>query len=312
MKIRGFASRAISTGLAVAFLVGCGASQVGGNAAAIPSQIQARKMPGTTGDLVYATGGCGGVCIFTYPEAKLKASISLGFAVGGDCSDTAGNVFVTSDGQVLEYNHGGTSPISTLVVPGSAVACGVDPKTGNLAVACCGGSVGNVAIFQNAAGTPTLYQAGNGASYLGYDNDGNLFVSGYINGQNAFAELPYGSSSFIPITLNGKSGGPGQVQWDGKYITLEDQKSGISIARLKITGSQASVVGKTSLKGPKWATQSWIDGNQVVLPYSSRGAATNKIGSWRYPKSGKIVIKFGNFGQTPNTRIFGITMSKGL
>jgi hypothetical protein len=311
MKSLGLSRNVLVMGAASALLAGCAGSRAGGPMpmGIMVSQANAHKMSGS-GDLVYATGGCGGVCVFSYPEAKLKANISLVFPVGGDCSDNQGNVFVTNNTQVLEYAHGGTTPIATLSLPGSAEACGVDPKTNDLAVTCCGGSVGNVAIFANATGTPTLYNAGNGASYLGYDNNGNLFVSGYVNGQNAFAELPYGSSSFNPITLNGKPGGPGQVQWDGKYITLENQKDNdITIARLRVSGSAASVVSKTRLKGPKWATQSWIDQNRVVTPYSARGGVTNRIGSWRYPKSGKIVVKFGDFGQTANTKVLGVTLS---
>jgi hypothetical protein len=312
-------SRYALSGVAAAMLAGCGGSQppIGAPGAmpqtsAIATHAERGKswmLPEAKGDLVYASGGCGGVCVFTYPGAKLEASISLTFPVGGVCSDSSGNVFVTNNAQVLEYAHGATTPLATLSLPSSSGACGVDPKTGDLAVTCCGGSAGNVAIFANATGTPTLYNAGNGASYLGYDNNGNLFVSGYINDKNALAELPHGSSSFIPITINGKSGGPGQVQWDGSRITLENQRDHISIARLDIAGSAASVVGKTKLKGPKWGAQSWIAGNRVVTPFSSRGGITNNIGIWNYPTSGKIVVNFGDFGQTPNTRILGVTIS---
>ena len=318
MKSLGHSRYALTIGAASVLLAGCGGSQppIGAPGAMVQSRAVAQASHGKSwmlpearvADLIYATGGCGGVCVFSYPEAKLKASISLTFPVGGDCSDNEGNVFVTNDTQVLEYSHGGTTPIATLSLPGSTGACGVDPKTGDLAVTCCGGSAGNVAIFANASGTPMLYSAGNGASYLGYDNNGNLFVSGYINGQNALAELPFGGSSFIPIMLKGKPGGPGQVQWDGNYITIENQKDHESIARLRISGSTASVVGKTALKGPKWATQSWITGNAVITPYSARGGVTNRIGAWLYPKSGKIVVKIGDFG--PNTTILGVTLSK--
>lgn len=304
--------RAVCLCAAFLLMAGCGAQTGWTGAPPMTSttmvQAKAAKM---SGDLVYASGGCAGVCVFTYPGAKLEASISLTFPVGGVCSDSTGNVFVTNNAQVLEYAHGGTTPIATLSLPGSSIACGVDPKTGDLAVACCGGSVGNVAIFANATGTPTLYNAGNGASYLGYDNNGNLFVSGYINDKNALAELPYGSSSFIPITIKSKSGGPGQVQWDGSHITIENQIDHIFIARLNISGSAATVVGKTGLKGPKWSTQSWISGNRVVVPYSSRGGITSKLGIWSYPKSGKVVVPFGDFGQTANTRILGVTVSHG-
>jgi hypothetical protein len=275
------------------------------------TKVKAKTRSGN--DLVYATGGCDGVCIFTYPDVTLKGKISLSFPVGGDCSDSLGNIYVTNNAQILEYAHGGTTPIATLALPGiNANACGVDPKTGNLAICGFGGnSNGNVAIFDNATGNPIIYDSGLAAMYCGYDDKGNLFVSGTINLRNTLAELAYESSAFISITLNGNIGGPGQVQWDGAYITLENQREHITISRLAISGSTASLVSKTQLRGPKWATESWIVGDRVITPYSSRGGVTNKIGAWRYPRSGKIDVKFGDFGQSKLTRVLGVTLSRG-
>jgi hypothetical protein len=208
-------------------------------------------------DLIYASNGCGGVCILTYPDGKLAGSIALDYPVGGDCSDSHGDVFITNNAQIHEFAHGGTKPIATLPLPGMTSACGVDPKTGNLAVIFGGGSAGNIAIFTNASGSPTLYNAGIGPLYCGYDNQGNLFVSGVSNGANVFAQLPYGKAAFKQIALMGDAGGPGQVQWDGHYVTLENQVDrDVKISRLKVSGSAAILVGTTHLRGAKWATQS--------------------------------------------------------
>lgn len=312
-------SSVLTSCVTLALLAGCGGPQPPSGAPGGMTQSPAiagqaahgKPLPGTGGeDLVYAAGGCGGVCILRYPDVKLTNSISLSGPVGGDCSDGEGNVFVTNNAQVLEYAHGGTTPIATLSVPGvDAAACSVDPRTGNLAVAVGGNSSGDIAIFADATGTPALYDAGQGALFCGYDGSGNLFVSGVLNQHNALAELPYQASMFMPITLSANTGGPGQVQWDGTYITLENRTdSDITIARLSISGSTASVVGKTKLRSPKWASQSWIAGNRVIAPYSSKGEYTNKIGSWRYPRSGKVVVKFGSFGDS--TRIEGVTLSR--
>ena len=314
MKTLGFGRHVLSIGLGLVMLAGCGGAQAAGpGALAVSSGTTPQaKADNKSGDLVYATGGCGGVCIFNYPDGTLKKSISLTFPVGGDCSDNEGNVFVTNNAQILEYAHGGTTPIATLALPGiNSNACGVDPKTGNLAICGFGGnSSGNIAIFPNATGTPTVYDSGLGAEYCGYDNNGNLFVGGFINQETALAELPYGSSAFIPLTLNGNLGNPGQIQWDGTYITWESLNGhDIAISRLSVTGSAVSVVSKTKLRGPKFAAQSWIVANRVILPYSTQGPYMNKIGIWRYPKSGKVVVKFGDFGQTGFTDVLGVALS---
>ena len=314
MSLTDSSRRAVGLCAALFILAGCGGSQTAAapvrTALSVHPQISDKQ---TSDDLVYATSGtCGGICVFTYPKGTLKFKITVDGGAEGDCSDSAGNVFVTNNSQILEYAHGGTTPIATLTLPGiNANSCAVDTATENLAVCGFGGnSGGNVAVYLNATGKPTVYDSNLGAMYCGYDNHGNLFVSGLLNGSSALSELPHGSSTFVPITLNGNPGGPGQVQWDGTYITLENlDNRNVSIARLRISGSAASVVSKTNLKNPNRAGQSWIVGNGVVLPYATKGASTNKIGTWRYPKNGKAVVKFGNFGQTNATTVIAVTVS---
>jgi hypothetical protein len=181
--------------------------------------------------------------------------------------------------------------------------------TGNLAVAFGGGSsYYNVAVFEKSSASPKIYQTGFAAQQLGYDNGGNLFVLGFAVDQTAFADLPYGSQTFERLTLKGSVGGEGRVQWDGHYITIENQvKRAISISRVNVAGSAATVVGVTRIKGPAWATSSWIAGDRVVLPYSSEGPEINKIGIWRYPKSGKALVSFGKFEMSTNSG--GVTVS---
>jgi hypothetical protein len=60
------------------------------------------------------------------------------------------------------------------------------------------------------------------------------------------------------------------------------------VSRLAISGSQATIVGTTQLQGiTRFANQSWIYGNQIIVPYSNRGRRSIKtIGFWRYPKGG--------------------------
>ena len=107
----------------------------------------------------------------------------------GDCVDNAGNVFVVNfgtssggGGDVVEYAHGGTTPIKTLTYPNAYLnGCAVDPTTGNLAVTDYRPSNGNrgkggVLIYPSASGTPTKYVDPGMADYgyCAYDSAGNL------------------------------------------------------------------------------------------------------------------------------------------
>lgn len=321
MRFWTFSRYAVSSGAVVALLVGCGGSQPPmGTPGAMPQNRAAATRPdrsrsgrlreATSEGLIYATDGCDGICVLSYPDGKPVATISDPNVTGGDCSDSNGNVFVASDNQILEFAHAGTTPIATLSLPGThAFGCGIDPVTGNLAVVF-GGSGANVAVFPVASGTPTLYETSIISNYCGYDNAGNLFVSGSSGAHNALAELPFGGSAFRLLSIDPTLGAPGQIQWDGKYITYEGITSrNIKISRLRISGSTVRVVGHTRLKGAVNARQTWIVGDRVIVPYSAQGFNPNRVGLWAYPKSGKPIAKFGNFGQGQSAQFFGVTLS---
>ena len=288
---------AVLTTTVIFAFVGCGGSQVaptGGMTASYAAHGKSWMLPGTSsGDLIYATGGCGGACVISYPSGQTADSITISGGVGGDCSDSAGNVFIANNSQVLEYAHGGTTPIATLSLSGdNATGCAIDATTGNLAVVY-RGSGADVAVFPDAQGQPTLYSSGLDSEFCGYDGDGNLFVSGYNSDKPGLSELPKGSGGFLTLSINGKLGNPGRVQWDGKYVTYESRTAGsVKISRLTISGSSATVVGATRFKGGvKSAYESWIYGNRIIVPYSTHGQYGNKIGVWAYPGGGKAVVR---------------------
>jgi hypothetical protein len=320
MRKDGYGGRALGIGLALVFLTGCGEAQMAGPGALPLSSTMTAQGKGPSRmlqeakseDLIYAEGdGCGGVCILSYPDGKMVGNISDSDVTGGDCSDSDGNVFVTSNTQVLEFAHGGSSPIATLSLPGTqAQACGVDSTTGNLAVVF-SGSGANVAIFKNASGTPALYESYATPFYCGYDKSGNLFVSVLNNHSPGLAELAKGSSTVTVLSVAGDLGAEGQVQWDGSYLTYEGRDSRhVKVSRLQISGSTAVVAGVTQIRRPVNANQTWITSNRVIVSYSTKASQINRIGLWKYPKSGKAVTKFGTFG-TALERITGVTLSKG-
>ena len=256
--------------------------------------------------MIYAVGGCGGTCTLSYPDGKQVGQIAeAGNAV---CSDAQGNVFITHESTVDQYAHGGTTPTATLSLPGNqGWGCAVDPTTNNLAVVFNGN--GSVAVFPNEGGSPTVYFSGLSGSYFGYDNAGNLFVSGYNVQAHAISELPQGQTTFTILSVNGTLGTRGQVQWDGWYITYEGRGSvpEVNIARLSISGSVATVVGTTSFKGTlRFAAQTWIYNGTVIVRYGKKATKINKIGIWKFPAGGKAETKF----KPANTHDFsGVTVS---
>jgi hypothetical protein len=250
-------------------------------------------------DLIYAVGGCGGTCVLSYPKGKLVGELA-GVDGGADCSDSNGNVFISKQTDVDEYAHGGTTPIATYETPYTRpLGCSVDPESGSLAVV----NAGSVAVFPAGSQNPTNYNTLLNAQYCGYDNAGNLFVNGF-DGQNVgLSELPKGSSTFEKLTLDQSVGEPGQVQWDGQYLSFESQGRGQpTVSRLSISGSTATVVGQTRLKRVSNAlTLSWIYRGYVVAPYSGSGPARKNIGIWKYPMGTSIkrIRQFSGFQKKP-------------
>lgn len=319
MILDGFRSRATGIALAAAFLAGCGGTQSGA-VGALPTSYASTIRPNVHGhsrllseakndDLIYAVGGCGGSCILSYPGGTVVGSVDTSGSAA--CADSKGNVFITSSTTVVEYAHGGTSPINTLSLPGDlAQGCSVDPTTGNLAVVFAS-KYGNIAIFSNAQGTPTFYNAPIDALYCGYDNAGNLFVDGLTGNTASLSELPTGSSSFTNFTLSGITGSPEQVQWDGKHMSIETvTKGNVTVARLDLSGTAATVIGKTRFRGVTGlANQSWIIDNTVFVPFGTAGehAITPKIGVWKYPRGGKAQAKYSAFQGMTN--FLGVTLS---
>ncbi len=228
------------------------------------------------------------VYVYSYRDQKLVGTLT-GFKLPyGLCADAAGDVWIVDDGaqQIVEYKHGGTSPIATLGDPGEyPEGCSVDPTTGDLAVTnfySASGS-GSVSIYAHASGEPTTYSDPSITNFrfCGYDDKGNLFADGANNSsQFAFAELRKGSSGLTNITLQQKIEWPGGVQWDGKYVAVGDTDAGI-IYRIKVAGDK--VKGSTSLAGSDYVNQFWIAGKVVVAPSQDGNAG---VGFYAYPAGG--------------------------
>lgn len=132
-------------------------------------------------------------------------------------------------------------------------------------------STGNVAVFTGARGSPTIYGANVEGGYCGYDDAGNLFVGGLKYQGYALSELPAGGSTFSVFPIDAPVGTPGQIQWDGTYITWQSSNAqgDQTVSRLAISGSQAKVVGTTHFKGIKLQPlQSWIYSGVIIVPFA--------------------------------------------
>jgi hypothetical protein len=256
--------------------------------------------PQANGDLLYVSDqGTNAVYVYSYPQGTLQQTLTGFKEPAGECSDTGGDVFISNAfaHNVLEYAHGGTSPVRTLNDSGEFPSgCSVDPVTGNLAVTnyCSGSSTkctgpGSVFIYLGAKGTPKKYTdaAISNFDFCGYDNKGNLFIDGTLNNVFAFAELRAGRSSITSVTLNQSIGKPGNVQWDGSHIAVGDDTTGTTstIYQFAISGRSGTKVGTTSLNGATGLGQYWIQGAKVIGP-NSGGSRKGTVGFWNYPAGG--------------------------
>jgi hypothetical protein len=277
-------------------LAGCGGSQSAGAPTALPPiATSSHKSHGhswmlkeaTSEPLLYITGASD-VYVVSYPQGKLVGELSDIDAPAGVCSDAKGDVFVTAvwTEDVLEFAHGGTSPIAKLGDYGYYPnGCAVDPTTGNLAVAnfnSMDGSGGNLAIYAKAQGRPTDYP---GSYYwCAYDNQGDLLVDGNGGG---YEWMPAGSNTLNSVNLNVTGEG---IQWDGTYFAIVDPASK-QVNRVTISGSSGVVVSTVNFRGliASLGYDFVLTGSKIVLPYAIKKNGTDsKVAAAKYPQGGKL------------------------
>ncbi len=289
---------------------GCGGAAT---TSAVPqnamAQSRSHQMSGSSGDLLYVGAGVNRVYVLSYPEGKLVGRLSLSSRPGGLCSDTDGNVFVTEDsGAVVEYAHGGTSPINALGARG-AVSCSWDPTTGNLAVV---ERPYSIAIFTDASGTATTYTDSSVRefNYCAYDDKGNLFITGQVNGpyQYALTELDTGSGSFKTITLNERVDFLDDLQWDGKYLAIDDFYYTGTIYRVQVSGSSGTIEASTSLGGAQFfGFWTWLQNGTFISPIDTGHDTDSLMDVWSYPSGGNPKKKLPH--RVGNRRIWGVAVS---
>jgi sugar lactone lactonase YvrE len=242
--------------------------------------------------------GTDDVYVYNYGNDALVGTLTGFDEPQGACVDAAGNIWITNTkaAEILEYAHGGTTPIATLSDPGEYPAgCAVDSTTGNLAVTniyTTTGQPGDVLIYPGASGAPATYTDPSFYAYYfcGYDQKGNLFVDGRDPaGDFTFAKLPSGANSFTAITLNKTIYFPGGVEWDGKDIAVGDQgyldESLSAIYRVRLAGTSGKILTTGYLTGAEDVAQFSLRGRRVVGPDQDLGFT----GIWHYPLGGRAI-----------------------
>jgi hypothetical protein len=241
--------------------------------------------------------------IFDYPKSVKEIG-----QISGDGGQGCTNVLygygkktfwnIGGQNQITEYKVPQT-PIKTLSVAYSfPTSCAMD-SSGDLAVGIffeSGPGGGDVVIFKNATGTPTVYSTPLTAEYFdGYDPQGNLFADGFNNsGSFELIELPKGSSKFEGITTSNAVQFPGSVQWDGKYVTVFDQVAN-NFYQYTISGTKATLKNTISLSGSGDCAQTWNVGSLVYC-----GDAGNDGGEvFKYPAGGSPMAVFTGSFDTP-------------
>ncbi|HEX3368629.1 MAG TPA: hypothetical protein VHS56_03555 [Candidatus Cybelea sp.] len=277
-----------------------------------PSTSQ-NVLPLNGGDLLYLTSYAeSAVRTYDWPILERRQTLKGLTHEEGLCADTKGNVFVanTNAHNIVEYAHGGTKPIATLndLIGYFPNSCSIDPISGDLAVTNLayyrsGSGTGNVVIFRHAAGHPEPYKIATIYAYYmcGYDDRGNLIVDGFgYHAPGAFAILPHGAHHLQTLTLDPEPGGPGGIQWDGKYWAIGDTYS--KIYRFDVTGSKGTKVGVTTLQESSTVFDFFISGDRVVAPEHETG----KVQIFPYPAGGAPVHTIRGLNLP-----FGATISRG-
>ncbi len=270
-------------------------------------------------ELLYVSDWAAGeIFVFSYPAGALVATIADDRYPLGLCSDSKGNVWVTNFGagknQIVEYAHGGTTPIATLDDPKEEPrGCAVDPTTGNLAVV--NGGRGSVSIYSKASGTPQAYEPDLVYPFAcTYDDSGDLFVDGYhlrFGDKFALSELPSGSAAFQRVRVKESVGLPGDLQWDGENVAAGDDESPSVIYLLHVsrTGKYAKLEDTISLEGPirepPQGVQFWIQSGVLIMPFGIH-KYVDEVGLWNYPAGGKYTSAIAGFGAK---ELYGVTVS---
>jgi hypothetical protein len=279
---------------ALAMLAGCGsAMQPATQPALRPQAANAFMQPRTSSDdLVYVSDRWKRVVnVYSFPNGERVGKLTGFQAPTGECVDRQGNIWITDTGKVVEYAHGGSAPIGSLNA--DADGCAINPRNGDLALT--SRYSGDVTIYKNARGTPSVYSdpAVPGYFYCTYDNAGNLFITADST-DHPLAELVKGSSTIAEIAYP-RATYLGSASWDGSYLVLA--RSGeynvpVVFDRVSVSGSKATIVSSLQLYGfhhkkhNEPGVQYALFNGTIIGPNHSPSREARFVNFWKYPDGG--------------------------
>lgn len=238
--------------------------------------------------------------IFRYPRSNAQVG-----SINGDGGQGCANVLY-GYGKNIFWNVGGPSQITEYSPPQHVIktltispslfptSCAMN-TSGDLAVGIYGtADGGDVFIFKNASGTPTVYKTALDEEFFdGYDPQGDLFADGFTGNRSGFAlvELPKGASKFETITTSNSVQFPGSVQWDGTYLDVTDQIAN-AVYQYTVSGTRATLKNTITLAGSSDCAQTWLAPG--VLYCADAGNGNGEV--FKYPAGGSPIATFtGNF-----------------
>jgi hypothetical protein len=239
--------------------------------------------------------------IFNYPASKKQVG-SIKGAGGQGCTNV-----LHGYGKKIFWNVAGASEIREYQVPKKvlktlAITGGDFPSScamstsGDLAVGILyGRDGGGIALFKAASGSPTLIKTPLNTEYFdGYDTKGNLFLDGTAIGVPfQLEEIPAGTTTVQTITTSNTVTFPGSVQWDGTYLTVEDQRAN-AIYRYTVSATRATLKSTVKLKGSSDCAQTWIATGVVYCA----DAGNDRGEVFKYPAGGSPAAIFsGSFDE---------------
>jgi hypothetical protein len=238
---------------------------------------------------------------FHFPKgANLTNSIS-GDEPQGLCAEKGrGDFWVTNSGSetIVEYKANTTTEIASVsqAAYGDPAGCAVSDASsskGEVAASLITG--GDVVLYPNGTGSGTeVADALEETFFATFDDKGDLFVDGF-NSEfiPAVAEMPAGSSTFHIVLLPNSIEFPGNIQWDGKYVTVNDQEA-YDIYQYTVSGSSATLSGTVSYTGASDCDQTWIYKGHFLCP----DAGDDNAKVYNYPAGGAPVYTWtGSFDE---------------
>jgi hypothetical protein len=320
MKIPDMSRCVLTACVAASILSGCGRSQrLLGSADAI-SQGAAITVHSSDGRswmepearqikrLLYASDWDYNVVrVYNYDTGKEVGTLTNVSQPVGQCVDKPGDIWITNLTQdfVVEYPHGGQTPIKMLTTDGPGVGCAIDPTTGNLAVVTSKiGSGMEVQVWENASGSPTDYSDETDCGLMpppGYDPNGNLYVESGNKG--SVCELPAGGTALVKVPFDHSIKSSGGVMWDGKYLTFADwgyesgrataiyrakrARGGLTVVSITVIRNRpcGAEVGQPFIVGEKNTPANHEQGT-VVVGGNTACYYTSPVQYWHYPSGG--------------------------